>query len=365
METFRQRLVNFMKRVFLSVRGASALLVVTLSVVQGSLAAIFLVGGVRALVISNMISVFLYLIPGTILVHKRRYFPFLIMIYLNIQIHSLFACIYLGWYYNFSIYCISAMPISFIVFYLCDEEKINLKFIISLNLIFLMLVFLIRIWIYKESTIVPVDLDMMIGVSSFNMLVCGSVVILFSGIFVYQRCYNDNRLKEQTARLDFMANNDELTRLRNRRNINALLKQEVERRNKKKTERPLCVAIGDIDDFKQINDIYGHECGDMVLERAGSIFLENMQDENYVGRWGGEEILFLFQMTLPESKERLDVICEAVNHYPFAYDGDTFHISMTFGLAELEMDSSADVVLKNADKLMYQGKAEGKNRVRI
>ncbi len=120
------------------------------------------------------------------------------------------------------------------------------------------------------------------------------------------------------------------------------------------------VAIADLDGFKQINDIYGHNCGDYVLKSAADI-LRNAGNNIFVCRWGGEE--FLMAGRSETETVQLERMRTAVEAHPFEYEGQRLHITITIGMAMFRQGQSIDEWIDAADKKLYEGKTTGKNRV--
>ena len=97
----------------------------------------------------------------------------------------------------------------------------------------------------------------------------------------------NRELKESNAKLEFMAWHDQLTGLPNRRYMRNRIKDEQVR--SARSGRPFALVMGDIDDFKHVNDTYGHEAGDEVLKHISQIFISSLRKQDSVSRWGGEE----------------------------------------------------------------------------
>ena len=159
-----------------------------------------------------------------------------------------------------------------------------------------------------------------------------------------------------------MITTDPLTGLLNRRACRSNLQKMIEQCRENR-QQPLSVTIGDIDFFKRINDTYGHECGDMVLKSISNIFKKNMEEKGLVSRWGGEEFLLVFELPLAQAQEKLEQIADEIRETAFAYEGETFSVSLTFGLTDVTGEQSLDEIVKEADDLLYRGKAEGRNRI--
>ena len=130
------------------------------------------------------------------------------------------------------------------------------------------------------------------------------------------------------------------------------LRDAIERAEQK--GEMLCIIMTDIDDFKKINDTYGHAAGDIVLEEVSGIILEDVRDEDCVCRWGGEEILILIrsaQDTAANVAQSIDIGEEKIA------------ITMTLGVTQYRENDSVDTIVERADRSMYKGKKNGKNQV--
>jgi len=164
----------------------------------------------------------------------------------------------------------------------------------------------------------------------------------------------------------FQAKTDSLTGISNHRHFFESLEREIARANRKKNSFALLLA--DIDNFKAINDTYGHQIGDAVIIDLAKRVTENIRTGDTVARYGGEE----FGVILPESDAAGALtlskrICEAISKTP--YDGGKQKIPYTasFGLAYYDGNNpvSKDELIRMADKALYKSKAGGKNQVTV
>jgi len=121
------------------------------------------------------------------------------------------------------------------------------------------------------------------------------------------------------------------------------------------------VVVIDIDNFKTINEKYGYETGDKVLQTFVKLMHTQIDEKDIFSRWGGEAFLLLFKhKTLMESYTKAKALCLAINTYNFDKVG---HMTASFGLAEIAPNDTLHSVLLRADKALYEAKREGKNRV--
>ncbi|WP_308364924.1 MULTISPECIES: GGDEF domain-containing protein [unclassified Microbulbifer] len=165
-----------------------------------------------------------------------------------------------------------------------------------------------------------------------------------------------------TQELENRASTDALTGLANRHEAYRAM-HELERRNRHLSGR-YTVLIGDLDNFKTLNDNYGHAFGDRVLQDVAEVLRENTRTDDIVARWGGEEFLILLPNTDLDGggilAEKLRDRVEALSQ---KYDPPV-KISISFGVAEGDPSSATHgQLLAEADARMYRAKDSGRNRV--
>ncbi|WP_026733084.1 response regulator [Fischerella sp. PCC 9605] len=172
-----------------------------------------------------------------------------------------------------------------------------------------------------------------------------------------------NRL-ERTKILRNLAEIDELTGLTNRRRSIQQLTQLL--RLAERQNQPLCFAVLDLDNFKQVNDQYGHDAGDKVLRRLGELLKQSFRSEDVVARWGGEEfVVGLYDTTRNSGVKRLTEVLEILHQQKFSdRDRSQFCVSFSAGVAEFPQDGAdLQALYRVADALLYQAKAAGRNQV--
>lgn len=163
--------------------------------------------------------------------------------------------------------------------------------------------------------------------------------------------------------LNKVATTDALTSLYNRRYLDENLPKVLE--NCKAIGQPLCVALFDIDDFKAVNDTYGHHAGDMVLSAtAESISTYVRRGSDWGARYGGEELFTCFVgVPLQDGRKILERIRQHIEENLILIDDYSISVTVSVGLAELEMNETPAALLARCDHLLYQAKRKGKNRV--
>lgn len=162
-------------------------------------------------------------------------------------------------------------------------------------------------------------------------------------------------LKSDMERLNYMAFRDGLTGLYNRRYAIEQLPQDL-----LGTEQTVLV-LADIDDFKNINDTYGHDAGDKLLICIAQIF-DGINAEHITVRWGGEEFLIiLFHVSSEEAMRQMDQLRQEIEQFQVQHQKKHFSCSMTFGLYSYQAQQAIDENVHCADQALYQGKRKGKN----
>ena len=158
-----------------------------------------------------------------------------------------------------------------------------------------------------------------------------------------------------------MAETDALTGLSNRRMLDRLVRTALLHAESFGIE--LIIGIIDIDDFKEVNDTYGHSAGDRVLITISGILAREIgkNKSSLLGRWGGEEFLFIIpNIDMEKARGRMDEILGCVEAEDFEEIGKK---TISVGLTSFVSGDSADDVFKRADEALYEAKRTGKNRV--
>ena len=164
-------------------------------------------------------------------------------------------------------------------------------------------------------------------------------------------------LKANMQILNRVAYRDELTGLYNRRFVVEKLAQDLMEPN-----RQDALVMIDVDDFKHVNDCYGHDAGDMVLVCISNI-MESVCRRHKVIRWGGEEFLIiLMAVTKQECYEVCEETRKEIQAFPFLQGNTTFYCTVTLGISLYDKEQSFKMNMTHADMALYRGKKTGKNR---
>ena len=157
------------------------------------------------------------------------------------------------------------------------------------------------------------------------------------------------------------ATHDPLTQLPNREAYNERIWQETERF--KRYDRPLTLAVCDIDKFKNINDSYGHQAGDKVLLLVSRLLTSRLRQVDFIARYGGEEFVIILPETNDEQAlEVLNKIRSTIAQASFRFREEPVQITVSFGIAQFSKDDHVESVFARADKSLYEAKHQGRNR---
>ncbi len=134
------------------------------------------------------------------------------------------------------------------------------------------------------------------------------------------------------------------------------------------TKVPFALALLDIDDFKQVNDKYGHQVGDLILAKVAKEFRESFRSEDYLSRYGGDEFGFILKTpSLDKAQKRLERLCKDLSKptYQCLIDKTEFYlrISLSCGVGIYREDDTPESLVRRADQSLYLAKQTGKNRV--
>ena len=171
-----------------------------------------------------------------------------------------------------------------------------------------------------------------------------------------------NRLQDEKNKFEEMAYKDPLTDLDNRRSFTEKAQAMLE--YAKRYGEPLSVLMIDIDDFKKVNDNYGHDVGDRLLKALSDVIKRSVRSSDVAARFGGEEFVVLLPKTEEEGAKLVaNRIREEFKRVSVDVDGEKIRTSVSIGVATLRGEGSIEEVIKKADIALYEAKRSGKDRV--
>lgn len=316
----------------------------------------FLCTKVYFMVFVNIGSLMTYMVSFFV-ARKGKHRALYNILYFEVMLHVVLATWMVGIDCGFTLYCIAVIPVSYFCYYGLAAEKKEKKFLpLSYTILSIMIDIILGNWAHKpvyvlEGRIIEIFYNVNYGITL-------TTSVFFMSTFTIYMLSLQEKLMNQNATLEVLSMTDTLTGLGNRRIV-----EEFEQDAASK-EAVYCAILADIDDFKKINDTYGHDCGDAVLVMVSNSFRQEIRKNDIVCRWGGEEILVILPFCSLENAEKVaqkiqDKICSTVVEFEQYH----VHVSLTYGVAESTEGQNTDEVIRMSDKYLYYGKQHGKNQV--
>ncbi|MDO9576592.1 MAG: diguanylate cyclase [Candidatus Cloacimonadales bacterium] len=203
-------------------------------------------------------------------------------------------------------------------------------------------------------------------------IIIGLLIVVFAGISLnqWQLVAKTNKKLHKTVhelnsanyKLEQISRTDPLTKISNRRDM--IEKIEHEKKRFARNGKPFVLIMVDIDNFKQVNDKFGHDAGDFVLESIAHLMQSSVRKQDIIGRWGGEEFLLLLPETDVEGGNSLaEKIRRSVSVTPYMISNKKIPITVTLGVSVYDRPMEFEQCIKVADQALYEGKSKGKNCV--
>ncbi|MFC3200482.1 GGDEF domain-containing protein [Alteromonas oceani] len=157
---------------------------------------------------------------------------------------------------------------------------------------------------------------------------------------------------------------DPLTGLKNRRYMDSFLKMECDLIKRQSVGGTLVVV--DIDHFKRVNDIYGHNAGDKVISAVANRLEKRLRDSDVACRWGGEEfVLFLHNTSGHRAFSTCEELRTLIQQHQVEFESRSLSVTASFGITSMQTEDSPQSVFARADKALYQAKTMGRNQVQV
>lgn len=304
--------------------------------------------GLAPLMFLNCISAILYVIFLTVF-NKRETLQ-ISFAYFEIILFSALSELTSGGHFGYLNFVIGMVAVVFFLLPSSNKKKYVYQFIGAVLAVCISQVSVFNFSIHPE--LMDIVLDYKSSINSMNLIITLFTLFYLSNLYLIE-------LKSTREKLDYTSNHDMLTGLYNRRFFEGIMK-----RSKEEKERSFSVAMLDVDDFKKINDTYGHEVGDKVLS-AVSKCIESCLPPNAVAvRWGGEEfVLYLPQMENEAALKILNDFRTRLQYSAVNCNGVKIAITTTIGLCTGENIADYEEYIRSADEKLYWGKKHGKNQI--
>ena len=259
------------------------------------------------------------------------------------------AIMSLGFDYGFQLYVISMIAVVYYTSYLGLRINGKPSKTLPLTTAIIACFAFCFIWNIVKGPMYEIDESIAYGAYAFNSILVIGIITVYMKMFL-------NVVIESEDKLSKLALVDNLTGLYNRHYL--LARMESAKDDERDSYR---LAIMDIDNFKKVNDIYGHNCGDEVLKTIASKTKEICGD-CIVSRWGGEEFIVIGSKDKLNS-DMLENLRKTIAETEITYDDKSLNVTVTIGVAEHKISQDIEKWIEDADSNLYKGKNSGKNKV--
>ena len=308
---------------------------------------IFWVFELYPLVILNAVSSVLYVVFLTLFKNENLRISFA---YFEIILFSAMSELISGGHFGYLYFVIGMVAVIFFMLPYSNRKKhvyqlIGAGFAVAIGLISVYDYFLYPELMNKVLLYKPFEKSMNLVITLFSLFYLSNLYLV--------------ELRTTQEKLDYNSNHDMLTGLYNRRFFESIMK-----RSKEEKETSFSVAMLDVDDFKKINDTYGHETGDKVLALVSRCIDACLPENAVAVRWGGEEfVLYLPQVDNARALEVLNDFRTRLSEQRLYHKGSRVTITATIGLCTGESIADYEEYLRQADEKLYWGKKHGKNQI--
>ena len=306
----------------------------------------------------NVLSVVVYLFC-VILCKNGHILPVYISIFIEVSVYAVLSVYYIGWGCGSYFFLFSIVPIVIYFGNLIFRGTKKWLVVALLTVIFAIYVFL-YIRFDGVAPVYAVSDTIRIILTTFATFAMFFSVIFYNGIYIIASESEMTNLEEKNEQLSVDAQADALTGLLNRRGFLPVISALMNNAG----SNHFCIAFGDIDNFKRINDTYGHDCGDEVLRHISSLIKKEMHGCE-ICRWGGEEFIILMRdYDFNVAKHKMEYLRKYIESTPTTFFNQHISATVTIGLEEYrDIYKEPDDIIKIADERMYYGKQHGKNIV--
>ena len=296
----------------------------------------------------NVASIAMYATAYWLLT-KRVNVPALLLIWIEVLGHAAIGSLLVGWDSGFHYYLLMFIPAIVV------GSRVRQMV--------LMLVLLLTAYLGLHSATLAYGTLAPLSGAGLGIVHAFNVTIVFSMASYTARFYY-NTVRRAERKLVELAATDPLTGLSNRRNLLMLAQHEIAR--SRRSGEPIALIIVDIDNFKQINDQYGHEAGDQVIAHVAAQLSQYCREQDVAARWGGEEFLILLPATdVDEAMIVAERIRQSATSFAAERGSGRRGYTLSLGVTTLSADEPLNDAIARADRALYQSKTQGRDRVTL
>lgn len=316
--------------------------------VHASNSGIFFFLGLYPLGILNSFSTVFYVI--ILLCYKENKDFFIIFTYFEILTFSIISELCTGGSFFYIFYIVGMISS---IFYLLPPKRRMKSIFQIVGIVYAISIYFIHIkavCIFPSYS--PIVQSCKAQIGFLNLCITLFTIFYISNLYFFE-------MNVANDKLTYCSDHDLMTGLFNRRFF-----EHIMQRNKTENENKYTIAIFDIDDFKKVNDTYGHQAGDEVLKAVSSIIEESYDNEYVTVRWGGEEfVLYMPQTDEIRAYEHLTYLRKRIENNIVEFENEKIRVTVTVGMCTGTNLTDYELVIRNADDRLYYGKRNGKNCV--
>ncbi len=317
----------------------------------------------KPLSLYNIVIVILYVYFGTVVTSKSNYKNMYLFMAFEIPFHAIACTLVLGIEFKFLYFIITMIPAMFYISLFIEQFAHKIAVPSFFSLILYVIYAYATNYAKNYAALLPYESVRKYEpfFSTFNDTVAAVMLIFFSWLFAIEHSYLNRQMQSENKTLDNFASYDTLTGLMNRRSIDRHL--EVIFNENYRDNESFSVIMCDIDNFKKVNDTYGHDVGDYVLKEVAHIIKSQVRDNDIAGRWGGEEFLVVLTANKDIACKLAERIRSNVEAHEYTFKNIELKVTLTLGVSSYRAGNEIENVIKSADNKLYRGKQNGKNQV--
>ncbi len=296
-----------------------------------------------------------------LLIKKKKMYLAYVLTCIEVVVHAVLATLFVGFSSGFQVYCVAMIAVSCYITFVWECFKKGTRETLLFSLFSMFGYFVCYVLSLCCEPIKPVHEIAQTIMYIVNALFMFIIIFCFMMLLFWDINHRSDRLAAKNNQLDEMSKKDPLTKLYNRRYMN----YELNRRMSYLIGegRLFGLIMADIDNFKNVNDTYGHDAGDDVLIAVANEFTKALRGDDCVCRWGGEEFLVVINGNHQVTSDVAERIRKRVEDLTIETNGHQIKVTMTFGVSESIPGLRMERLIQIADERLYKGKQGGKNCV--
>lgn len=294
-------------------------------------------------------------------VRKDRYLMTYLMCFGEILVQIVLGTLMVGWQAGFVMYIFAIVTVSYYMLMAVSDMRKKLYIPPLVTIASFVAYLALYMYASDHEPYFSLSEGAVQAFYVFNAFVVFVFLGALSYCFLLEIINSQNVLTVQNQNLEHMAGVDPLTGLLNRRCMEDYLEEAMAKAKQK--GNLFSLIMGDIDNFKKINDTYGHDCGDQALVHVAEIMKQCVRDGDAICRWGGEEFLILVQGNLGTASVVGERIRATVEEERITYHEQEIPFTITFGISTYVPGYRMEKLIQKADERLYVGKQSGKNMV--